>query len=208
MDKRVLLSVTGLLGVALLAGCTGPEPIPEPTPTAISCPEVAPVEVEMIRAGSEAQHATDLLAAYSDWANAGTQAVAEDPAWRVSGLPTTCLPDLARANTEAFVGKLFVTRADAAWDTYYAKREAINLANLRSAQKTATATQSSFELSQMLEYSHTDSGSFVKFTAVYRPGGTGDDRLDRWYAAMVPWDGAMIIDYIEAEEQPSQGSRP
>lgn len=221
MDKRVLLSLTGALGLALLSGCSGPAPIPEPTvppsfttasvppsATIIACPEVAPVEVPGIDQGSEAQHAADLLAAYSDWANAGTKAVADDPAWRSADLPAHCLPDLAKANEEAFVGKLFVTRDDAAWDKYYAKREAINLANLRIAQTTGAETTTGFELQQMLEYSHTDSGSFVKFTAVYRPGSVGGDRLDRWYAAMVPWDGAMIVDYIEAEKQETGDSRP
>lgn len=159
------------------------------------------VDVPRIGQGSDAQHAADLLAAYSDWANAGTQAVADDPAWRAADLAAHCLPDLARANRKAFVGKLFVTRDDAAWDEYYAQREAINLANLRSARLTGAGTRASFELQQMLEYSHTDSGSFVKFSAAYRSGGIGDDRLDRWYAALVPWDGAMIIDYIEATKQ-------
>lgn len=205
--KRVALPLVGLLGLTLLSGCTAPDPGPGPGPeptassTEATCPEVAPVEVAPIEAGTEAQHAADLLAAYADWANAGTSAVADDPAWRAADLPKRCLPELAKANSAAFVGTLFVTRQDAAWEKYYARREAMNLANLTSAQLTGSATTTAYDLQQMIEYSHTDSGSFVKFSATYHPGDVRDDKLEQWYVAMALWEGNMIIDHIEAKAE-------
>jgi hypothetical protein len=195
---------------ALLAGCSDNSPEPAPTPTATpTCPAVDPaaIQAEPIGQGSAAQVAANVLASYTAWANAGTE-LAASPAWSGAALPATCAQDLAQLHRDAYANTLFVTRSDVAWEAYYDEQRDLNEQNIALALETGHSTNGEYELMTMKEHSSTDAGTFLKFDAAFiPPRGEGFPpvsaetiKAQEWYVALVPWDGSMIIDYIELKD--------
>jgi hypothetical protein len=79
-----------------------------------------------------------------------------------------------------------------------------NLAAVRAAVPESSG-RGKFELLQEIDSSATDSGTFLKFDAVYRPvvAGRGSwedlDKPTRWYVELVPAGEFLVINYIETK---------
>lgn len=209
---------TTALGLALiggLGGCTPsqPEPTPVQTPVSVldpSCPALTPDAIEALRIphGTPAETINNLLAAYSAWMSAGSDILA---GWleTSSQVPEVCIDGLAEQGSLAYSQTIFVTHTDIAWQQYYDGQKQLtaqSLRNLVASGATAPENQGRFELLNDISSSATENGTFLKFDAIYHPAtGSPTDPNDwsglatasRWYVELVPFDGYLIINYIE-----------
>jgi hypothetical protein len=102
---------------------------------------------------------------------------------------------------------LFTSHSDVAWKDYFASVKAMNQQNLAAVRSAApeSSGRGKFELLQEIDSSATDSGTFLKFDAVYRPvvAGQGSwedlDKPTRWYVELVPAGEFLVINYIETK---------
>ena len=145
----------------LLAGCRvtcnpdscmilGPdEPAPAPAreegaPVGLpsDCPAAGEVEgAGGISRGSEAQVATDLLAALDSWANAGTAMVVNEPEWMAPGVPVHCLRDLADELGRVHGARILAEGADRSVEMLRRSMVNVDLANLQAAHRRGRATE-------------------------------------------------------------------
>jgi hypothetical protein len=122
-------------------------------------------------------------------------------------VPANCVADLAARNSEAYSSTLFTTHSDVAWQEYFAAVKVMNQQNLAAVRVAGPETRGrgTFELLQEIDSSATDSGTFLKFDAVYRPTVAGQgswedlDRATRWYVELVPAGEFLVINYIETK---------
>lgn len=149
-----------------------------------------------------------MLKSYGSWMNAGTELV---DGWNGAGSKVAdgCLDRLAEQFRIAYSETIFTTHADAAWQDYYAGQEKLTAQTLHNAAEAGPgepAAGGEFELLKEIDSSATDSGTFLKFDAIYRPvAGMPADPHDwdglakptRWYVELVPFDGYFIINYVE-----------
>lgn len=208
-----MTAALALVLASAVAGCTPPPPAPSPSPTSLlgaDCPKLAPEDlaVERIPQGTPEESIANVLKSYGAWMNAGTEMVA---GWKSdeSKLADDCLDGLAEQFRVAYSESIFTTHADVAWRDYYAaveKLTAQTLHNVADAGPGETAAGGKFELLKEIDSSATDSGTFLKFDAIYHPGaGMPADPLEwdglakptRWYVELVPFDGYFIINYVE-----------
>ncbi len=155
--------------------------------------------------GSPRETIGSVLNAYSGWLNAGSELVT---AWSPGkAVPENCVADLAAKNAEAYSSTLFTTHSDVAWQEYFAAVKVMNQQNLAAVRVAGPETggRGTFELLQEIDSSATDSGTFLKFDAVYRPtvAGQGNwedlDKPTRWYVELVPAGEFLVINYIETK---------
>ncbi len=212
-------STTAAAVLALLAGLAGcslfPSPPPPPdiapaTPMSMlppECPFVGRDDVSPVRIpkGTPRETIGSVLNAYSGWLNAGSELVT---AWSPGkAVPANCVADLAARNSEAYAGTLFTTHGDVAWQEYFASVKVMNQQNLAAVRgaEPEMRGRGTFELLQEIDSSATDSGTFLKFDAVYRPtvAGQGNwedlDKPTRWYVELVPAGEFLVINYIETK---------
>lgn len=109
----------------------------------------------------------------------------------------------------AYTQTISTTHTDIAWQDYYAgqqKLTAQSLHNALGAGDDEQGSQGRFELLKEISSSDTANGTFLKFDAIYHPApGTPADPANwaglaqptRWYVELVPFDGFLIINYIE-----------
>ncbi|ALE04941.1 hypothetical protein AL755_04640 [Arthrobacter sp. ERGS1:01] len=126
-----------------------------------------------------------------------------------------CVEGLAEQGRIAYSQTIFTTQTDVAWQDYYAGQEKLTAQSLRNAlgaNKADKEPQGRFELLKEISSSATENGTFLKFDAIYRPApGTPADPTNwdglakptRWYVELVPFDGFLIINYIE--QKPAAG---
>ncbi|ALV41819.1 hypothetical protein AU252_12170 [Pseudarthrobacter sulfonivorans] len=205
--------------LALLAGLSGcglfPSPTPLPdiapaTPASVlppDCPFVGRDDVSPVRIpkGTPRETVGSVLNAYSGWINAGSELVT---AWSPGkAVPVNCVADLAAKNAEAYSSTLFTTHSDVAWQEYFAAVKVMNQQNLAAVRVAGpeTGVRGTFALLQEIDSSATDSGTFLKFDAVYRPTVAGQgswedlDKPTRWYVELVPAGEFLVINYIETK---------
>ncbi|MBP2413671.1 hypothetical protein JOF48_002470 [Arthrobacter stackebrandtii] len=213
--KTMTTAVLGLALVGGLGGCTpGPElPLPSQTPESIlgtGCPVLPPdpVKATRIPEGTPEQSIANVLASYSSWVNAGTDIV-KGWAGTNGSEADKCVDGLAQEARIAYSETIFTTHTDAAWQDYYAGQQELTAQSLRHSLAAGTGEQVSpgrFELLKEISSSATENGTFLKFDAIYHPApGTPADPTDwaglakptRWYVELVPFDGFLIINYIE-----------
>jgi predicted small lipoprotein YifL len=214
--KKITTAAAALALVAGLAGCgLIPSPPPPPdiapaTPTSMlppECPIVGRDDVSPVRIpkGTPRETIGSVLNAYNGWLNAGSELVT---AWGPGkAVPENCVADLAAKNTEAYAVTLFTTHSDAAWQDYFASIKAMNQQNLATVRiaEPGTGGRGTFELLKEIDSSATDSGTFLKFHAAYRPvlAGQGSwedlDKPTRWYVELVPAGEFLVINYIETK---------
>lgn len=214
--NRITTAAAVLALLAGLSGCSlSPSPTPLPdiapaTPASVlppECPFVGRDDVPPVRIpkGSPRETIGSVLNAYSGWLNAGSELVT---AWRPGkAVPENCVADLAAKNAEAYSRTLFTTHSDVAWQEYFAAVRVMNQQNLAAVRVAGPETggRGTFELLQEIDSSATDSGTFLKFDAVYRPviAGQGSwedlDKPTRWYVELVPAGEFLVINYIETK---------
>ncbi len=210
---------TAAAAFALLAGLTGcglfpaPTPLPDIAPaTPVSvlppeCPFVAGVYLTPVRIplGTPRETIGSVLNAYSGWLNAGSELVTS---WSPgTAVPETCVEQLAARNAEAYARTIFTTHSDVAWQEYFASVKAMNQQNLETVRLAVPESggRGTFELLQEVDSSATDSGTFLKFDAVYRPAAAGQgnwedlDKPTRWYVELVPSGEFLVINHIETK---------
>lgn len=214
--------------LALLAGLSGcslfPSPTPLPdiapaTPASVlppECPFVGRDDVSPVRIpkGSPRETIGSVLNAYSGWLNAGSELVT---AWSPGkAVPENCVADLAAKNAEAYSSTLFTTHSDVAWQEYFAAVKVMNQQNLAAVRVAGPETggRGTFELLQEIDSSAADSGTFLKFDAVYRPTVAGQgswedlDTPTRWYVELVPAGEFLVINYIETKPAAGYPAKP
>lgn len=213
--KKITTAVAALALLAGLAGCSlfpspPPPDIAPATPVSVlppECPFVGHDDVVPVRIpfGAPRETIGSVLNAYSGWLNAGSELVT---AWSPGqAVPENCVAELAGTNAEAYANTLFTTHSDVAWQAYFAAVKVMNqqnLAAIRSAQP-EQGGRGTFELLQEIDSSATDSGTFLKFDAVYRPAAAGQgswedlDKPTRWYVELVPAGEFLVINYVETK---------
>jgi hypothetical protein len=215
--RRITTAAAALALVVGLAGCSlfpSPTPLPDIAPaTPVSalppeCPFVGQNDLTPVRIpiGTPRETIGSVLNAYSGWLNAGSELVT---AWSPGkAVPENCVEQLAARNAEAYSTTLFTTHSDVAWQEYFAAVKAMNQQNLQAVRLAGPDTgggRGKFELLQEIDSSATDSGTFLKFDAVYRPvvAGQGNwedlDKPTRWYVELVPAGEFLVINYIETK---------
>jgi len=209
---------TAAAALALLAGLAGCSLFPSPPPPDIApatpssvlppeCPFVGRNDVTPVRIplGTPREAIGSVLNSYSSWLNAGSETVA---AWTPgAAVPEHCVADLAARNAEAYASTLFTTHSDVAWQEYFSAVKVMNQQNLEAVRAAApgSGARGKFELLQEVDSSATDSGTFLKFDAVYRPAAAGQgtwedlDRPTRWYVELVPVGEFLVVNYIETK---------
>jgi hypothetical protein len=214
--KKITTAAAALALLTGLAGCSlfpSPTPLPDIAPaTPMSalppeCPFVGRDRVSPVRIpkGTPRETIGSVLNAYNGWLNAGSELVT---AWSPGkAIPENCVADLAAKNAEAYSSTLFTTHGDVAWQEYFAAVKVMNQQNLAAARvaEPGTGRRGTFELLQEIDSSATDSGTFLKFDAVYRPTVAGQgswedlDQPTRWYVELVPAGEFLVINYIETK---------
>lgn len=214
--RRITTAAAALALLAGISGCSlfpSPAPLPDIAPaTPVSslppeCPFVGENDLLPVRIpiGTPREAIGSVLNAYSAWLNAGSELVS---AWTPgTAVPENCVERLAARNAEAYSATLFTTHSDVAWQQYFTSVKTMNQQNLalvRSAEPESSG-RGTFELLQEIDSSATDSGTFLKFDAVYRPvvAGQGSwedlDKPTRWYVELVPAGEFLVINYIETK---------
>lgn len=213
LSGKFSAAALALVLVHPMAGCTAPPPPPSPSPTSLlgaDCPKLAPEDlaVKRIPQGTPEESIANVLESYGSWMNAGADLVV---GWNGAGSKVAdgCLDGLAEQFRIAYSETIFTTHADVAWQDYYAGQERLTAQTLHNAVDAgpdAPAAGGEFEVLKEIDSSATDSGTFLKFDAIYRPGAgmpadpqnwDGLAKPTRWYVELVPFDGNFIINYIE-----------
>lgn len=206
----VLALLAGLAGCSLFPSPPLPPDIAPATPMSMlppECPFVGRDDVSPVRIpkGTPRETISSVLNAYSGWLNAGSELVT---AWSPGkAVPANCVADLAARNSEAYSSTLFTTHSDVAWQEYFAAVKVMNQQNLAAVRvaEAGTGGRGTFELLQEIDSSASDSGTFLKFDAVYRPTAAGQgswedlDKPTRWYVELVPAGEFLVINYIETK---------
>jgi hypothetical protein len=205
--------------LALLAALSGCSVFPSPTPlpdiasaTPVSalppeCPFVGKNDLTPVRIpiGTPRETIGSVLNAYSGWFTAGSELVA---AWSPgTAVPENCVERLAARNAEAYASTLFTSHSDVAWQGYFASVAAMNRQNLAAVRRAQpeSSGRGTFDLLKEIDSSATDSGTFLKFDAAFRPvvAGQGSwedlDKPTRWYVELVPAGELLVINYIETK---------
>jgi hypothetical protein len=205
-----LVLLSGMSGCSLFPSLPPPPDIAPATPVSAlppECPFVGQNDLTPVRIplGTPRETIGSVLNAYSGWFNAGSELIA---AWSPgTAVPDSCVERLAARNAEAYSATLFTTHSDVAWQQYFTSVKVMNQQNLaavRSAEPEGSG-RGKFELLQEIDSSATDSGTFLKFDAVYRPvvAGQGNwedlDKPTRWYVELVPAGDFLVINYIETK---------
>ena len=216
LGRKITTAAAALALLAGLAGCSlfpSPSPLPDIAPATPAsalppeCPFVGQNDLTPVRIplGTPRETIGSVLNAYSGWLNAGSELVT---AWSPGkAVPENCVERLAARNAEAYSNTLFTTHSDVAWQAYFASVKAMNQQNLAAVRlaEPGTAGRGKFELLQEVDSSATDSGTFLKFDAVYRPVVAGQgtwedlDKPTRWYVELVPAGEFLVINYIETK---------
>ncbi|WP_320536744.1 hypothetical protein [Pseudarthrobacter sp. IC2-21] len=214
--RKWTTAAAALALLAALSGCSlfpSPAPLPDIAPaTPVSalppeCPFVGKNDLTPVRIplGTPRETIGSVLNAYSGWLNAGSELVA---AWSPgSAVPETCVERLASRYADAYSTTSFTSHRDVAWQDYFAAVKVMNQQNLAAIRSAApeSSGRGKFELLQEIDSSATDSGTFLKFDAVYRPvvAGQGSwedlDKTTRWYVELVPAGEFLVINYIETK---------
>lgn len=169
------------------------------------------IEAVRIPLGTPAESIDNVLTSYGSWVNAGTGVL---QGWiRSDGaVADDCVDGLAEQVRIAYSNTIFTTHTDVAWQDYYAGQQELTAQSLRNTAGAGADGQGHFELLKEISSSATGSGTFLKFDAIYRPDpGAPADPLEwaglatptRWYVELVPFDGFLIINYIE--QKPAAG---
>ncbi|WP_248763774.1 hypothetical protein [Pseudarthrobacter sp. SSS035] len=223
--KKITTAAAVLALLAGLSGCSlfpSPTPLPDiapATPASVlppECPFVGRDDVSPVRIpkGTPRETIGSVLNAYSGWLNAGSELVR---AWSPGkAVPEDCVADLAAKNAEAYSSTLFTTHSDVAWQEYFAAVKVMNQQNLAAVRvaEAGSGGRGTFELLQEIDSSATDSGTFLKFDAVYRPviAGQGSwedlDTPTRWYVELVPAGEFLVINYIETKPAAGYPAKP
>jgi hypothetical protein len=206
----VLALLAGLSGCSLFPSLPPPPDIAPATPMSVlpaECPFVGRDDVSPVRIpkGTPRETIGSVLNAYSGWLNAGSELVT---AWSPGkAVPANCVAELAARNSEAYSSTLFTTHSDVAWQEYFAAVKVMNQQNLAAVRiaEPEMSGRGTFELLQEIDSSATDSGTFLKFDAVYRPMVAGQDSWEdldkptRWYVELVPAGEFLVINYVETK---------
>ncbi|HJW00436.1 MAG TPA: hypothetical protein VJ617_15200 [Arthrobacter sp.] len=178
-----------------------------------NCPFLGPEDVRPVRIplGTPKEAIGGVLNSYGAWLNAGSEVLST---WQAGGVvPPECVGTLAAANAEAYAATIFTTHSDVAWQQYFEAVERMNVQALQGvlAEEPGGAQRGSFELLKEIDSSSTDSGTFLKFDAVYRPAAGAKagaawedwDKPTRWYVELVPVGEFLVINYVE--QSPAAG---
>lgn len=174
------------------------------------CPVLLPDAIDAVRIpqGTSQESISNVLASYGAWIAAGSDILSTWTA-DVGTVPDKCLDGLAEQGRIAYSQSIFTTHTDVAWQDYFAGQEKLTAQALRNAADKGADGQEDegrFELLQEIDSSATENGTYLKFDAVYKPAaGAPADPQDwgglakpsRWYVELVPFDGQLIINYIE-----------
>lgn len=216
LGRKIPTAAAALALVAGMSGCSlfpSPTPLPDIAPaTPVSalppeCPFVGRNDLTPVRIplGTPRETIGSVLNAYSGWLNAGSELVA---AWSPgTAVPESCVELLAARNAEAYSATLFTTHSDVAWQQYFTSVKVMNQQNLAAvrAAEPEISGRGKFELLQEIDSSATDSGTFLRFDAVYHPVVAGQGRWEdldkptRWYVELVPAGEFLVINYIETK---------
>jgi hypothetical protein len=216
LGRKITTAAAALALVAGMSGCSlfpSPTPLPDIAPaTPVSalppeCPFVGRNDLTPVRIplGTPRETIGSVLNAYSGWLNAGSELVA---AWSPgTAVPESCVELLAARNAEAYSATLFTTHSDVAWQQYFTSVKVMNQQNLAAvrAAEPEISGRGKFELLQEIDSSATDSGTFLRFDAVYHPVVAGQGRWEdldkptRWYVELVPAGEFLVINYIETK---------
>lgn len=212
-----------LLG--LLCGCinlvpdptqsTG-TPVSQPAPPArlpelpVGCPVPGGIKIPQslgILAGQ--QGAEELLSRVSDWANAGTEMITNEPGWSGAGAQR-CLGALSEAIGQLYGRVLFSSEGDDTRAAFATALTAENLVNLRRSHAQGQGSHAEFWLQNLLGSTTSGTGRLLKMAVRVQPGdSTEPRRVEEWTIFVEPQNGGYTLVHIAGfREKAAQGKIP
>ena len=209
MKRTLLVPVCGLF-LGLLSACTilvpddtGPSPAPSVAQARLQelpagCPSTEGLVVpEPLGVGVGEEGAEILLARLSDWANAGTAVVANEPDWIAEAPAGGCFEALAEAIGQVYERVLYFREGD---ETLAELRKAMvgeNLGNLRRARAQAQPSNAEYWLLGLGGTSSTGDGQFLKMRVRVQPGdSTQPRRGEDWIVLLKMQDAVPTLAHV------------
>lgn len=205
----LLVPVCGLF-LGLLSGCmilvpdeTGSSPAPSAAQARLAvlpagCPSTEGFVVpEPLGAGAGEEGAELLLARLSDWANAGTAMVANEPDWIAGANAGGCFEALADAIGRVYGQVLFFREGDETLEDLRKAMVGENLGNLRRASAQSQASNAEYWLLGLLGTSSSGGGQFLKMRVSVQPGdSTQPRRGEDWIVLLKTQDAVSALAHV------------
>lgn len=212
--RRIALCLACGVLLALSSGCVNLVPDPaettagqSATPTRLpalpaGCPAAggltAPEPLGVL-AGQEG--AEELLSRFSDWANAGTAMITNEPAWMAPGAGK-CLEALASAIGRLYGQVLFSRNGDDTLTRFSEALVAENLANLHRSSVQGQGSHAEFWMQSLLGSTTSGTGRLVKMAVRVQPGDSLEHfRVEEWTVVLEPQDGGLAVEHISGFRQ-------
>lgn len=214
----LLVPVCGLL-LGMLSGCMILVPDETASPSASTrahvrlqelpagCPPTDGFVVpDRLEAGDPETVAEKLLARLSDWANAGTAVVSQDPGWEVEPATGGCFEAFANAIAHVYVQVLYSREGD---ETLGELRRAMvdeNLGNLRRARAQGQSSTAEYWLAGLGGTSASGDGRFLELGVNVQPGdSTQPRRGEEWIVLLKMQDSRPALAHVGGFRGKGQG---
>lgn len=139
-----------------------------------------------------------LLSRLSDWANAGTEMITNEPDWVTSTNAQQCLAALASGIGQMYGQVLFHAAGDDSLDGFRDALVAENLVNLSRSRAQGQASHAEFWMQNLLGATSSGTGWFLKMNVRVQPGdSTRPRRLEQWFVIFEPQHGANALTHVD-----------